>query len=122
MHIPLCVIVIVILLQIRHSLAIGFLVNLAVAVEGLATFFVTGEWTDQVRVLNLVGILCEDSNVVLLGGVHNFIPINRDLSKATIWPVTKNVRLFCIFAEVFSKGCRYLVRKPIGRDNKHRGH
>ena len=28
----------------------------------------------------------------------------------------------CIFAEVFSKGCRYLVRQPIGGDNQHRGH
>ena len=30
--------------------------------------------------------------------------------------------LFRIFAEVFSKDYRYLVRKPMGRDNQHRGH
>ena len=28
----------------------------------------------------------------------------------------------CIFAEVFSKVLRYIVRKPIGRDYKHRGY
>ena len=42
------------LLQQRDNLTVCILVNLAVAVEGLATFFVTGEWTDQVRVLNLI--------------------------------------------------------------------
>ena len=34
------------LLQIRHSLAIGFLVNHAVTVEGFAAFFVTGKGTE----------------------------------------------------------------------------
>ena len=52
LHIPLCVVVI--LLQIRHSLAVGFLVNLAVAVEGFAAFLVTGESTDEVRILDFV--------------------------------------------------------------------
>ena len=41
------------LLQIRHSLAIGFLVNHAVTIEGFAAFFVTGKGTDQVRVLDI---------------------------------------------------------------------
>ena len=36
---------IILLLQQRDSLTVGILVNLAVAVEGLATFFVTGERT-----------------------------------------------------------------------------
>ena len=52
MHIPLCVVVI--LLQIRHSLTVGFLVNLAVAVEGFAAFLVTGESADEVRIRNLI--------------------------------------------------------------------
>ena len=33
---------------------VGILVNLAVAVEGLATFFVTGEWTAPSTMLRLV--------------------------------------------------------------------
>ena len=43
------------------------------------------------------------------------------LESSTRW-WRSNVRLLCIFAEVFTKDYRYLVRKPIGRDNQHRGH
>ena len=59
LHIPLCATLIydsystLSLLQQRDGPTVGLLVNLAVAVEGFAAFFVTGKGTDQIRVLDI---------------------------------------------------------------------
>ena len=59
LHIPLCVTLIydsystLSLLQQRDGPMVGLLVYLAVAGEGLAALFVTGEGTDQIRVLDI---------------------------------------------------------------------